>query len=1235
VSSSWRRHANPTASGSPEGVPPEGLQVLDAEHRSAFAQERPEAGIVARYQILNEIASGAMGTVHRVLDRLSGRVVTLKRIRSLEAETSEESRLSLAQEFRFLASLRHPNVISVLDYGFDSAGEPFFTMDLAEGALSLLDGARHAPYAVQMDLLVQTLRALLYLHRHDILHCDLKPENVLIVDGQVKVLDFGLAVHRAHESESPGGTLGYIAPETFEGRPPTTASDLFSFGILAFEVLEGRHPTATVSGLETQKRLATALLDDAVKRTEPRIRPILARLLARNSTARFRDAGEVVHEFARATGLSLAQETVATRESMLQAAPLVGRRRELTKLEGLIAEARSGRGDVWVVAGESGVGKSRLLDELRTRALVSGATVVRGQAMSAGGAPYHAWREIIASLVLRCAVDEGDAPVLKPIVPDIGRIIGRKVPDPPDVDAQSASSRLLFAVEEIFRRQASPVIIILEDLQWTGSESRRVWNWLAHVVRQLPILMLGTVRSDEAPSLAAELEDTNVLPLGRLGRDSVATLGRAMIGEAGQQRDFVDFLERETEGLPFFIVEVVRSLAETSGELHGIDPAALPERVVSGGMTRMIRRRLDSLSKDLSAPLEVAAVCGREIEPRLLAALAPGIDFETWVSALAEVGIVDLRDQQVRFAHDKFREQILDGLDSDRLAALHRRVASAIEEVDPRERSRFAALAFHWGEGGDRDREASSAFYAGFVALESGACSEAVTYLNRARTLLLERATVDGDGDLARRRRWSLDPNARVSPSSVEFFLGTIEGGLAEASHRLGDLRGCRTHGFEALRRFGQRVPKGQVGWWLAAAREGARRTGQVLLRYRATDASRSDPVSREIARVQIRLSDLFVYSLEVAPLLWSGLKILNHCSPVGASSNLAQGYVLSAMMAAALPAPALANRWSRRALSIAESSPSRRDLAFVLGRVAVVEMGDCRWREADEHLLEASRIAEEVGDLRLWEECRCLVGALANFAGQYSRGLPLFREARQLSQRSGNRQVECWGMLGEADLLARTGSTSTAAELYRLGLTRVDEKTMRSEALWAHGMLALCELRLEQPAAAFDHAREALTHAMSTQPVIYYVQHGLSAMAEVLLTLEETSLRGWYPVIDLRVREACRQLARYGFRFRMGRAAAALWNGSRLWRQGRRRQAVRAWQRSIAVGREADTKYDLGRAHLELGRHLPEDDPDRAHHLEEAMHIFGSLGARYELEQVSRVGGVQADRVSIAGGME
>ncbi len=172
-----------------------------------------------------------------------------------------------------------------------------------------------------------------------------------------------------------------------------------------------------------------------------------------------------------------------------------------------------GRGSGWLVGGESGVGKSRLLDELRAMALVQGALVLRGQAVSGGRRGYQVWLEVLRWLALLSDLTETEASVLKPLVPDIATLIGHAVADPPELDAQSAQVRLLSTVTDLFRRQEQPLVLILEDLHWAGDEDLALIGWLNRAIAERPILVIGSYRDDEKPALSKSLLDMSLLKL--------------------------------------------------------------------------------------------------------------------------------------------------------------------------------------------------------------------------------------------------------------------------------------------------------------------------------------------------------------------------------------------------------------------------------------------------------------------------------------------------------------------------------------------------------------------------------------------------------------------------------------------------------------------------------------------------------------------------------------------------
>jgi hypothetical protein len=132
--------------------------------------------ITNRYRLLELLGEGGMGAVYRAFDRLSGETVALKRMRAPEGVYAEDP-LGLAHEFRLLASLRHPHIISVRDYGFDASRQPFFTMDLLRSPRTIVEAGRRQPLRARVALIQQMLLALAYLHRRGILHRDLKPAN--------------------------------------------------------------------------------------------------------------------------------------------------------------------------------------------------------------------------------------------------------------------------------------------------------------------------------------------------------------------------------------------------------------------------------------------------------------------------------------------------------------------------------------------------------------------------------------------------------------------------------------------------------------------------------------------------------------------------------------------------------------------------------------------------------------------------------------------------------------------------------------------------------------------------------------------------------------------------------------------------------------------------------------------------------------------------------------------------
>ncbi|MCU0499303.1 MAG: protein kinase [Anaerolineae bacterium] len=707
-----------------------------------------------RYQVIDQLGAGGMGAVYRVYDRLSGTRVALKRLLDSQHTTmispisfadSLDVRLALTREFQTLASLRHPNIISVLDYGFDADGQPYYTMSLLENATSLRLSGEDRNAHEQISLIVQVLQALEYLHRRGILHRDLKPENVLVsADGQVRVLDFGLAILRgtpAQGDDSTAGTITYMAPEVLTGGIHTEASDLYAVGVMAFELLTGKHPFFAPSLSQLINNILHNEPDLLSLDPNSPITAVITKLLSKDPRERYGSAYEAVHALCSAASIAIPAESAAIRDSFLQAASFVGRDSEMETLHHALEAAMTRQGSLWLIGGESGVGKSRLLEELRVSALVKGALVLRGYAVLEGGLPYQLWRDLLRRLVLSTDLTPTEAAILQELVPDIAQLLEQTIPDAPPADASISAERLKQLVIDLFRRQTTPIVLILEDLHWL-KDGLDIMQSLAALVPELPLLILASYRDEERPDFPQFFPEAQVMTLKRLSREDIARLSEAMLGQT--ESEMLDLLQRETEGNTFFLVEVIRALAEEAGRLDGIMQMTLPRSMFIGGVRRIVQRRLDRIPAEMQPLLKLAAVSGRVLDLDLLRDAANGNplmqaqtdDFETWLTTCVNAAVLEVQENEWRFAHDRLRDGLIHQFTPAERQLLHQYIATSIEKLYPNDPKQAARLAYHYSIIGDGKKEFFYTYQAGVQTFEQNNYPQTVVYMRHALRLI-------------------------------------------------------------------------------------------------------------------------------------------------------------------------------------------------------------------------------------------------------------------------------------------------------------------------------------------------------------------------------------------------------------------------------------------------------------------------------------------------------------------
>lgn len=446
----------------------------------------------------------------------------------------------------------------------------------------------------------------------------------------------------------------------------------------------------------------------------------------------------------------------------------IGREREGEQLANAFKHAATGAGRIVLVAGEPGIGKTGLAAQFTRLAADQGATVLFGRCDEDSGVPYRPWVEAIGHYVANAAGSSLDrigsraAADLCRLVPALGdRRPGLVPSSPSDPDADLWS--LYAAVAELVATAGadSPMVLVLDDLQWADKPSLLLLRHIVQTAQSSPLLIVGTYRDSE---LTADHPLTDVLvslrrepaterlALRGLADEEVVALVQGASGQplGDDGVALVHAVCRETDGNPFFVEALLRHLAETGAvylddDGKWVPHADLDEAGLPDSVREVIGRRVARLGKECLRTLNMAAVIGQEFDLATLAAALDARDDEVLDSleAAEAAGLVStFRPGSFTFSHALIATTLYMGLTPTRRAHLHRGVAEAIEAADA-DGTRVAELARHWSAAtapADRTKAIDCARRAGDQALRALAPDEALRWYRQALELLAESA---------------------------------------------------------------------------------------------------------------------------------------------------------------------------------------------------------------------------------------------------------------------------------------------------------------------------------------------------------------------------------------------------------------------------------------------------------------------------------------------------------------
>jgi DNA-binding CsgD family transcriptional regulator/tetratricopeptide (TPR) repeat protein len=707
----------------------------------------------------------------------------------------------------------------------------------------------------------------------------------------------------------------------------------------------------------------------------------------------------------------------------------IGRGQELAVLEAAVGRASTGEGSAVLVAGESGIGKSRLIAELRVRAEEAGATVLIGECLelAEGELPYAALVGALRTALRGCDPEEVAAILgpglsqLAPLLPELAAISGEVEDAPGEGDQGRIFEALLGALATL--GQAAPVVLVIEDLHWADRSTRDFLSFLVRNAREKRLVLIATYRSDElhrrhpVRPFVLELERSGQaerIDLRPFDRRELGLQLEAIGGNMPETTTLERLLER-SDGNPFFAEELLA--AAGTG-------AALPASLRDG-----LLLRVEALSDGTRSVLRIAAVAGRRIDHALLETVS-GLPAEDLNEHLREaiagyVLVADREDLGYSFRHALLREAVYEDLLPGERRDLHVAVARSLAgspDLAGSPPAVAAELAFHWYAAHELGPALTASIRAGQEAERVRALGEAGTHFRRA--LEIWDAGVDAGAEPALER---IEVTRRAAETEI------FAGDTGQAARLARQVIAMLDAGADPT---GAAIAHERLGRYLWSDGRGE----QALVEYaRAVELMPAEPASEERAVV------LAGYG-QVLMLVHRITESLPYCE---AALEIARDLGAGAIEAHALNTVAVSYAFRGEAMRAAESCAQARRIALGVG--SVQEVGRSYVNGADS-LDAAGRTREAIA--LTWEGIE-VMGELGA-----DRGVGEFMRAENATR------------------LMSTGSWDEAEELLVEIARRRPSGIIEGQVVLQHAHLLACRGELDRAVPAAARARDLLVES-------------------------------------------------------------------------------------------------------------------------------------------------------------
>lgn len=741
--------------------------------------------IADRYQVQELLGGGEISEVYKVKDIVGNRILALKISRE---SATKEIEFQLNQEFFLLSRFNHFNIVAPIDFGIARDKKPYFTMEYFPGVPinNFFKG-----YSEELLLaIIQVLRALHLIHSQGLIHCDLKPQNILVSYSEnknnrvedvitfigtntsspprsviVKLLDFGFADSLTNLTQLPRGTLGYIAPEIFKGTGADGRADLYSLGMVVYEILTGIGPsneTDLRNWLRIQYHSNFMPPYEIDNRIPKEFSNLVMRLIARDVFRRPVSALEVIEAIADILSEPNKSQIPALELNrgeegnlFLSAAGFIGRQKPLAELSKRLELTKKGKGQLVFLTGERGIGKSRLLQEFKFNAKLEGATIFQFTQAVFGARPPSLIEDLLTNLsIYDNLFDQSEKPEkFKKSESDLSVDLIN--------NSEERKYQLFDSVVNALKKLSNSaniehsLLLLIDNFELFDPTSIEFLRFLGFSIENERIFIItSSLNERRIIELANEFEAKEFfchITLEPFSEPETQELVEAMIGPSPALPELSSWLFTTTGGNPLFIMEALYSLLEAKiirlehGRLK-IDTLKLTTGYIQlpDTVTDTIKQRLQNLAKEELEVLRIGAITRWPFTIQFLRSVLSYDEriLFSIIARLRAIGLIRVLESDSSglanyvLASKTLEAVITESINVTERREHHRKVALAIELLYPNLTDQYLFdLAHHYTQAGIKDRAFKYCCQAGAKAKRLNLTELATNFYETAFTL--------------------------------------------------------------------------------------------------------------------------------------------------------------------------------------------------------------------------------------------------------------------------------------------------------------------------------------------------------------------------------------------------------------------------------------------------------------------------------------------------------------------